>query len=73
MSYASACSPRRTIARRMFPRGSLVITPSGRTAKVIDHLDDGKIELEFCGCPRNTAEGPDDVTLSYTLLRKVEE
>lgn len=64
MSYASACSPRRTIARRLYPRGSLVITPTGRTAKVIDHADDGRLELAYCG-----AHSGDVVAISYTLVR----
>lgn len=70
MSYDKACAPRRTIARRLFPVGVLVVTPTGRIARVVGHYDDGRLALQYCGGPRHVEGGPDDVALLYSLVRE---
>ena len=36
-------------AKRPFPVGSIVLTPSGRRAKVLGYYTDGRIELRYVG------------------------
>lgn len=58
---------RRTIAKRSFPKGTVVITPMGRMAKVIGHGDDGRVELHYIDGDERTDNG---VRLASHLLQR---
>lgn len=60
-------SVRRTIAKRSFPRGTAVLTPTGRQATVVGHHSDGTVDLRYTdGC----ASTDSSVRLAPNLLRR---
>lgn len=60
-------SVRRTIAKRSFPSGSVVLTPTGRQATVVGYYNDGTVDLRYTdGC----ASTDSSVRLAPNLLRR---
>lgn len=60
-------SVRRTIAKRSFPRGAVVLTPTGRQAKVVGHHSDGTVDLQYLD---ECASTDSSVRLAPNLLRR---
>ena len=59
----------RANAKRPFPVGSIVLTPSGRRAKVLGYYTDGRIELRYAGSGTGREH---ELALKPELIRKAD-